>query len=179
MPTPSEAESSKKGRRPSVSLFRSMIVGPTVLAVLGALALSISAYASGNTTANLVLGQLDFTHNGANIVDGRGLYAPAAVALDYSVTPNPIYVADYSNNRVLGWSSNTNFANGKAADLVIGQPSFLTALCNNGGVTAQSLCSPAGVAVDSAGNLYVADAGNNRVLEYNTPYSHIVVSGVG
>ncbi len=118
MPT----QSSKNGRRPSISRFRRLIVGPTVLAALGALALAISAYASGNTTANLVLGQVDFTHNGANIVDGRGLNAPAAVVIDHSVTPNRIYVADYSNNRVLGWSSDANFANGKAADLVIGQP---------------------------------------------------------
>ncbi|MGC2763341.1 MAG: hypothetical protein WA206_18710, partial [Candidatus Binatus sp.] len=30
---------------------------------------------------------------------------------------------------------------------------------------------PYGVAVDAAGNLYVADASNNRVLEYTTPFA--------
>jgi sugar lactone lactonase YvrE len=160
-----------------LSLFRSLIVAPIVLAAL-AVALAVSAEAA-NTTANLVLGQVDFAHNGANLADGRGLYSPAAVALDHSVTPNRIYVADYGNNRVLGWSSSANFANGKAANLVIGQPDFSSVVCDNGGVSSQTLCKPSGVAVDSGGNLYVADSGNNRVLEYNSPYSHAAVAGVG
>ena len=52
-------------------------------------------------------------------------------------------------------------------DRVFGQSgSFVTQGC---GLTAASLCSPSGVAVDSAGNVYIADTANNRVLEYNTP----------
>jgi DNA-binding beta-propeller fold protein YncE len=39
---------------------------------------------------------------------------------------------------------------------------------NGCGLSATSLCSPSGVAVDSAGNVYVADTANNRVLEYNS-----------
>src|SRR5262249_46012526 len=38
-----------------------------------------------------------------------------------------------------------------------------------GGVSVTSLCSPGGVAVDAAGNVYVADQSNSRVLEYDTP----------
>ena len=37
------------------------------------------------------------------------------------------------------------------------------------GVSASSLTSPSGVAADAAGNLYVVDNGNNRVLEYDQP----------
>src|SRR5262249_60391282 len=51
---------------------------------------------------------------------------------------------------------------------------FRPGWCNWGGRGATSLCTPGGVATDLAGNLYVADRGNSRVLEYDTPR----VSGV-
>jgi sugar lactone lactonase YvrE len=152
-----------------------------VIAGISAAMLAIvapSASLSGNTTANRVLGQEDFTHNGANIANAQGLNAPAAVAIDKSVTPNRIYVADSANNRVLGWSNAASFINGQPADLEIGQPDFLSVACLRK-AGPQTLCHPTGVAVDSAGNLYVADKGNNRVLEYNAPYEHMVVAGVG
>ena len=77
------------------------------------------------------------------------------------------------NNRVLGWKDAATFTNGAAADLVIGQPDFLSAFCNgvSGTRSASSLCDPDGVAVDGAGNLYVADESNNRVLEYTNPFT--------
>ena len=116
-----------------------------------------------------VLGQFDFTHDLANLVDGKGLYLPQAVAIDSSATPNRIYVADQDNNRVLGWRNADSFSNGAPAGLVIGQPDFISSGCS--AASAHSLCQPAGVAVDGAGNLYVADAGNNRVLEYTNPFA--------
>src|SRR5260370_9989932 len=65
--------------------------------------------------------------------------------------------------------------NGQGADLVLGQPDFLSSECNQseGGFVSSSatLCYPAGLAVDNAGNLYVADRGNSRVVEYNTPFN--------
>ena len=59
--------------------------------------------AAGDTTADRVLGQFDFTHNGANILTNAGLSEPGAVAIDRSVVPNRLYVADAGNHRVLGW----------------------------------------------------------------------------
>ena len=66
---------------------------------------------------------------------------------------------------------------GPAADIVIGQPDPATALCNypTGDInqpTQASLCHPVGLLVDSAGNLYVADHVNGRVLRFPTPFSH-------
>jgi len=120
-----------------------------------------------------VLGQLDFTHNGANILTAAGLAAPGAVAIDRSVVPNRIYIADAGNHRVLGWHSVDALTNGAPAGVVLGQPDFLTSLfqCNNAAVTGQTLCIPAALAVDPAGNLYIADSGNNRVLEYDSPFT--------
>ena len=70
---------------------------------------------------------------------------------------------------MLGWRDAESFSNGAPADLVIGQPDFLSSDC---AVTSNlSLCIPAGVAVDTSGNLYVADTGNSRVLEYTNPFA--------
>ena len=45
---------------------------------------------------------------------------------------------------------------------------------NNGGVSANSLNQPTGVALDASGNVYVADIYNNRVLEYG-PFGNVNV----
>lgn len=37
---------------------------------------------------------------------------------------------------------------------------------------------PAGIALDQAGNLWVADKGNNRVLEFNTPATNVTADHV-
>ena len=54
---------------------------------------------------------------------------------------------------------------------VLGQGgSFTSAACNLGGAaSAATLCQPWGLALDASDNLYVADLGNSRVLEYNLP----------
>jgi hypothetical protein len=123
-----------------------------------------------NSTADVVLGQFDFSHRATNTIDARGVSGPSSVTIDTSAVPNRLYVAD-GNNRVLGWRDVTAFTNGSPADLVIGQPDFLSSKCNNGGLSASSLCLDSAVAVDIAGNLYVGDNSNHRVLEYNVPFN--------
>jgi DNA-binding beta-propeller fold protein YncE len=135
----------------------------------------------GDTVADAVLGQVNvpatnFSFNTVNFIDGAGLNLQdvefGAVAIDTSVTPNRVYVADTANNRVLGWSNISAFTTHAAANIVIGQPNAYTTGCNNGGISATSLCSPEGVAVDEAtGNLYVADTSNHRVLFYLSPFT--------
>ena len=127
-----------------------------------------------DATADRVLGQQDFTHQALNLTDARGLYNPEAVAIDSSSSPRRVYVSDSSNNRVLGWKDAASFADGAAADLVIGQPDFISYFCDGASgiaITASSLCDPEGIAVDGFGNLFVADSGNNRVLEFISPFT--------
>ena len=49
--------------------------------------------------------------------------------------------------------------------------SFTTNACNNGGVSASSLCADHQLALDGSGNVYITDSANNRVLEYDHPTS--------
>ena len=118
--------------------------------------------------ANLVLGQGTLSTKSPNSLDAASMGRPEFVAVD--TIGNHLYVSDPDNNRVLGWKTASTVVTGQAADIVIGQADFVSGGCNPAGVTPQNLCTPAGVAVDSSGNVYVADFGNNRVLEFNTPF---------
>ena len=134
----------------------------------------------GNNVANGVGGQIDRAHNAPNYVDAIGQHSPGGIAVDATSQPahRHVYVADSANNRVLGWKDVTSFVAAKPADIVFGQADLFSNKCNNGaaggdvgGLGPDSLCGPARMAVDQAGNLYVADSGNNRVLVYNTPFN--------
>ncbi|HEV3110362.1 MAG TPA: hypothetical protein VGY99_07690 [Candidatus Binataceae bacterium] len=98
-------------------------------------------------------------------VSSASLSSPNAVAVDGA---GNVYIADTSNNRVLEFGA--PLAPDPRAHLVFGQSSFLTDQCNNFPLAnANILCAPLGVAADSAGNLYVADNFDSRVLIYQQP----------
>jgi sugar lactone lactonase YvrE len=149
---------------------RLLALGCAVLLILGVWA-AIAAVGGGDTTADAVLGQIDFKFRAADLVDARGIAGTAAVALDRSVTPNRLYVADQFNGRVLGWNNAASLANGAPADFVIGQPDFFSTFVNVSPcpMSAGSLCRPFGLAVDGQGHLFVSDTDTNRVLEYDSP----------
>lgn len=126
------------------------------------------------STADLVIGQADFLswfsecNNAA--VTGATLCVPSGIAVDGA---GNLYVVDAGNNRVLEY--NSPFTTDTLPDLVFGQDgSFTSSVCNKGGISQASLCGPTGVAVDSAGNVYISDTTNNRVLEFDMP----LVTGV-
>ena len=100
---------------------------------------------------------------------------PFAVAVDTSVTPNRVWVADTLNSRVLGWADASALANGGPADMVIGQPDFFSNDCNRSRAVAvprrDTLCLPQGISVDGDGDLWVADTFNHRVLEFQAPFT--------
>jgi DNA-binding beta-propeller fold protein YncE len=113
---------------------------------------------------------------GRTLKTARGLALPNIVAVDRSSSPNPLYVVD-AYNRVLGWRDAEGFAGGEAADLVLdgaGQSSpDLPGSCFGAG--ADRFCpygsfNRGGLAVDSRGNLWMADIDNHRVLEFDRPF---------
>ena len=90
-----------------------------------------------------------------------------------------LYVPDSFNNRVLRYDD--PFGSDSVADGVWGQADFAGMVCNRGDfgtASAETLCFHAnsnryepglygiGVELDAAGNLWVADSGNNRVLRF-------------
>jgi sugar lactone lactonase YvrE len=116
--------------------------------------------------ADRVIGQPDFNSDTSNNggVSASTFHTPMGVAIDATGT---LWVADHANNRVLAFDA--ILTTDAVADRIIGQPDSKSKTENNGGISAASLRYPIGVALDRAGNLYVADYGNNRVLEYNNP----------
>jgi uncharacterized protein (TIGR03437 family) len=136
-------------------------------------------------TATRVIGQLDFPYFAPNLIEGKEFYltsgsaasATGSAILDQSSTPPHLYVADTLNNRILGFKNFNNVQIGLVkADIVIGQPDFYRSQVNyptNKATTPsqQSLNGPTALAVDAAGNLYVADSGNSRVLRFPAPFA--------
>jgi len=141
-------------------------------------------------SATRVLGQDRTNTSSPNLIEGREYQfvtsggADAGIAVDGSGSTPHLYVSDPYNHRVLGYYDARLVTAGKKADLVIGQPDFQTALCNynpaaSNGIggdtstpTQSSLCVPIGLVVDKAGNLYVADARNGRVMRFPAPFAN-------
>jgi uncharacterized protein (TIGR03437 family) len=117
---------------------------------------------SGRITPDVVLAQPDFTTSALAEVSASSLNTPAGVA----VGPNgDVFIADSGNNRVVEFASRPK--TGATALRVYGQSSFSTStLAGAGAATAQTLTVPQGLTVDASYNLYVADAGANRVVIY-------------
>jgi len=110
------------------------------------------------------------TSSAPNLIEGRELYTPLGIA--FGPSGGPMYVADTSNHRVLAWRTPASLTKGNQADLVIGQRDFGSNPPQGPGrdLTA-GLTLPVGLAVDAAGNLYVLDSGNNRILRYPNPFN--------
>jgi hypothetical protein len=110
--------------------------------------------------ASLVLGQSNF-NTSASGVSSTNFTGPEELTYANGV----LWVADLNNNRVLGFSA--PLSTGEGATYELGQSNF--SVSTTVGPTA--LAHPYGVSVDGRGDLWVSDAGNNRVLEYLPPFS--------
>lgn len=119
--------------------------------------------------ADLVLGQPDFTSNSFGL-SATGFGLPQGLCVDSN---GDVWVADAFNSRVLKFVNPP--ATDTVADLVIGQPDFVSGDPNLGRgpvdvdvASADSLCFP-GRVIAIPGWVIVADSGNSRVLAYPTP----------
>ncbi|MBX3396960.1 MAG: NHL repeat-containing protein [Phycisphaerae bacterium] len=130
--------------------------------------------------ADTVLGQVDLTkaqrnQDDNNPVPGANtLNNPIGVGVD---SDGNVYVADEGNNRVLRFEP--PLTDNMNATRVYGQADFSGGNANDPDVSASSMNGPVYVAIDPVtGNLYVADAINNRILEFETPETNSVADRV-
>ena len=110
--------------------------------------------------------------NGAQWFGGDGgpatsaeLWYPSGVAVD---SAGNLYIADTFNHRI------RKVSNGVITNAAGGGPS----LGDNGPATSAQVLNPGGVAVDSAGNLYIADSGHNRIRRVSNGVI-TTVAGIG
>ena len=114
--------------------------------------------------ADGLLGHANFTDPAT--VDARRMDGPRGVAQD--PVSGKVFVSDTIRNRILRFASAATLQSGASAEAVLGQPDFTS---STEGATAGKLRQPAGLAMDSAGRLWVADRGNGRVLRFDNAAS--------
>ena len=128
---------------------------------------SAQAQWTNGMSATYVMGQATFT-TATSGTGTQGMYNPAKVAID--LVNNKMYVADYSNHRVLRFSYPVT-SNQPTAELVFGQADFTGVTANRGGTAAaNTLSNPQGLAVFN-GTLWISEFGNNRVLKFNNAHT--------
>jgi sugar lactone lactonase YvrE len=124
--------------------------------------------ASGTITTVAGTGVRGYSGDGGAATAAR-LNRPGAVAVDDS---GRLYIADFGNNRVRRVD-----ASGRITTVAgNGQQGFSG---DGGRATRAKLKAPSGLALDAAGNLYIADSGNNRVRKVNRSGKINTVAGNG
>ena len=117
------------------------------------------------SAATVAYGQQKLTTGGVpQLPTEFSMAGPQGVAVDKA---GALYVAVPADNRVLVFAPGA--ASGDKAKSVLGQPDFATVTANTGSfpqASATSLAAPSAVAVDSNGDVLVADTANNRVLSF-------------
>jgi NHL repeat len=125
--------------------------------------------AAGDRVADAVIGQPDFTTGQCNLNGTSAISLCEPMNVDAPSASSRIYVNDSQNARTLGYPS-AAFSNGTAAEVLIGQKDFASSVKCKKPAGPDTMCNIMGdVAMDPAGNLYVADRKNNRVLFYFNP----------
>lgn len=119
---------------------------------------NMNALTSG-AAAEAVFGQTLLSQSDAGL-SSTGLQSPSGIHVDSS---GRLWVADSGHDRVLMYQNASGLGSGAAANLVLGQPDFVSA---SPGKSANGMSAPSGVFIDSNDNLWVADQGNNRVLKF-------------
>jgi uncharacterized protein (TIGR03437 family) len=119
-----------------------------------------SVYKLSGTTATVAAGTGSAGFSGDTAAATKAtLNAPSGLAVDAS---GNLYIADTKNHRIRKVTAATGIITTVAGSSTSG--GACTSFEGDGGApTAATLCSPSAIALDSAGNLYIADTGNNRI----------------
>jgi len=124
--------------------------------------------------ATVALGQTDLTTKDHGNISSpyshsaKTFHNPTDIAID---STGNVWISEWNNHRVLKFDT-SNLKIGGAATVVLGQTDFTSKTLGN---TATTLRETAGIAFDSSGNLWVADAGGHRILKY--PAANLATGG--
>ena len=132
----------------------------------------IRKIAAGTGTMSTFAGTGAYGDSGdAGPATAATLRAPNGVAVD---TSGNVYIADTNNSRIRRVAAGTNIITTVAGN---GSPGYSG---DGAAATTASLNSPIGLALDSSGNLYVADWGNHRIRKVTAATGLIsTVAGTG
>ncbi|TAE22119.1 MAG: hypothetical protein EAZ92_16110, partial [Candidatus Kapaibacterium sp.] len=136
----------------------------TVTLLLCLFGTSAQAQWTNGQDAAYVLGQPNFTTGVAGTTQQQ-MSGPGGIAID--ATNNKLYVVDNNNNRVLRFGLPIT-SNNPSAEIVFGQPNFTS---SGTGTTQNTFNDPRAAAVDAAGNLYIVELNNNRILRFNAAHA--------
>jgi len=155
------------------TLFRLFRILPIILCLSMALLVTVLLVGCGNSssgTINVVAGNgsAGFSGNGDTAIDAE-LNNPVSVAVDSS---GNFYIADSENNIVRKVIASSGTISTVAGSVLLGYSG------DNGPATSAKLNYPSGVAVDSSGNVYIADFGNN-VIRKVTASSGVITTLAG
>lgn len=120
--------------------------------------------------ADIVIGEPDFVAHAGSATQ-NGLSYPWGLAFDSS---GDLWVADTLSSRILEYVP--PLSSGMSASVVIGQPNFTSRVASCPTMppyvnpTRDGLCDPDGIAFDHSGDLWVADNGSSRILEFVPPF---------
>ena len=126
------------------------------------------ATAGGTITTAAGNGQQGYSGDGGPAT-AASLNSPYAVAVD---SAGNLYIVDSNNNRIRKVASDGTITTAAGN----GQQGYSG---DGGPATAASLGSPGGVAVDSAGNLYIADSSNLRIRKVTSGGTITTLAGNG
>jgi len=107
-------------------------------------------------------GKYGFAGDGGPATSAELLY-PGGVAVDRA---GNIYIADHGNNRIRKVDTAGIITTVAGGTKVCQEPYCFSG--DGGPATSAQLAQPSGVAVDSAGNIYIADTFNNRIRKVDT-----------
>ena len=116
-------------------------------------------------------GSASFSGDGGAATNA-GLCGPNAVALDAA---GNLYIADTGNNRIRKVATNGLITTVAGCGVGVIGPN----LGDNGAATNASIFQPAGLCLDGAGNLFIADTWNNRIRKVATNGIITTVAGTG